>query len=291
MPLSVQALLRALELNGVAVEQNELAFVLGRFAAADPAALHRLGTSPAAEPSVEPLDALIERGVHHLTAYHDARWAHRFETRVRAARAREEALPGGDMNLPLTHNIARSLLKLMSYKDEYEVARLFSNGEFERQLAEQFEGDFKLEFHLAPPLLARPRRGRPPLKLRVGPWMLTAMRWLARAKSLRGTLFDPFGHTSERRTERALISEFEQSVETLLRDLAPSNQTLAAQVAALPLSVRGFGHVKSANLALARAREAELLHRFSPQHYARPETPQGATPIARQFRGIAVVAR
>jgi indolepyruvate ferredoxin oxidoreductase len=291
VPLSAQAVLRALELNGVAVEQNQLAFTLGRFAAADPAALHRLGAAPAAEASVEPLDVLIERGVHHLTAYQDARWAQRFETRVRAVRARESALPGADASLPVTHNVARSLLKLMSYKDEYEVARLYSNGAFERRLAEQFEGDLKLEFHLAPPLLARSRRGRPPVKLRAGPWMLTAMRWLARAKALRGTVFDPFGHTLERRTERALIGEFEQSIERLLRDLAPSNQALAAQVAALPLSVRGFGHVKSANLALARAREAELLHRFSPQHYARPEAAPGATPVARQFRGIAVVAR
>jgi indolepyruvate ferredoxin oxidoreductase len=201
-------------------------------------------------------------------------------------RLREAALPGTDAKLPLTLSTARSLLKLMSYKDEYEVARLHSNGEFARQLGALFEGKLKLEFNLAPPLLARVRGGQP-VKLRFGNWMLPVLRWLARGKRLRGSVFDPFGYTQERRTERAMIGQFEQLIDRLLRDLTPANQALAAQIAALPLSVRGFGHVKAANLALARTREAELLHRFSPQRYARPD----GTPAARQFRGIAVVAR
>jgi indolepyruvate ferredoxin oxidoreductase len=117
--------------------------------------------------------------------------------------------------------------------------------------------------------------------------MLSAMKWLARGKVLRGTFLDPFGKTKERRVEREQIVRFEQLVERLLHELTPTNQTLAAQIAALPLTVRGFGHVKSANLALAQAREAELLHRFSPQRYAQPD----GVPTARQFRGIAVVAR
>src|SRR6266850_1167092 len=291
VPVSQEAVLRALELNGVEIEQNQTAFALGRVAAADPAGLQRLCGSPVAgfpdEAVSEPLDALIERGVNHLTAYQNAAWAQRFEQRVRAIRTRETALPGGDTTLPLTHNAARSWLKLMSYKDEYEVARLFSDGQFARWLGENFEGDLKLEFHLAPPLFARTRRGRPPVKIRVGSWVLPVMKWLARGKVLRGTVLDVFGYTKERRVERALIDQFDHLAERLLHDLTPVNQALAAQIAALPLSVRGFGHVKTAILELARAREAELLHRFSPQHYARPD----AAPSGRQFRGIAVVAR
>jgi indolepyruvate ferredoxin oxidoreductase len=282
VPVGCEAILRAVELNGVAVEQNHLAFALGRLAAADAAGV---GARAAAQVD-EPLDALIERAVKHLTAYQDKAWARRFEARVRAVRSREANLPGADAKLPLTLSTARSLLKLMSYKDEYEVARLHSNGEFARQLAAQFEGKLKLEFHLAPPLLARMRHGQP-VKVRFGGWMLPVMRWLARGKGLRGSVFDPFGYTQERRTERALIGQFEQLIDRLLRDLTPANQALAAEIAALPLSVRGFGHVKAANLALARVREAELLHRLSPQLYARPE----GAPSARQFRGIAVVAR
>jgi indolepyruvate ferredoxin oxidoreductase len=131
------------------------------------------------------------------------------------------------------------------------------------------------------------RRGRPAAKVRVGGWLLPALKLLARGRFLRGTAFDVFGHTNERRTERALIGQFELVIDRLLRDLDPANQALAAQIAALPLGIRGFGHVKAANLALARAREAELLHRFSPQHHARPDP----APAARQLRGIAIVAR
>jgi indolepyruvate ferredoxin oxidoreductase len=287
VPVSFEALHRALELNGVAIEHNQLAFALGRIAAADPSRLERLRTSPATTSMDESLDALIAHAIDHLTAYQSAGWAQRFAHNVKRVHARETALPAGDATLPLTHSVARSLLKLMSYKDEYEVARLYSNGDFLRQLAEQFDGSLKLEFHFAPPWLARPARGAAPAKLRVGPWMLPVMKWLARGKVLRGTLFDPFGKTKERRTERELIVRFEQLVERLLHELAPSNQALAAQIASLPLTVRGFGHVKSANLALAQARESELLHRFSPQRYARPD----GAPVARQFRGIAVVAR
>jgi indolepyruvate ferredoxin oxidoreductase len=287
VPVSMEALHRALELNGIAVEQNRVALAVGRLAAADPAGLGQLGGAAPAEPIDETLDVLLERAIHHLTGFQNAAWARRFEARVRAVRAREAALPGSDAGFPLTKNVARSLLKLMSYKDEYEVARLYSNGDFARQLAAQFDGDLKLEFHLAPPLLTRSRRGRPPAKIRFGSWMLPAMKWLARGRILRGTVLDVFGYTTERRTERALIDQFDQLVDRLLRDLTPANHTIAAQIAALPLTVRGFGHVKAANLAIARAREAELLHRFNPHHYARPE----AEPTARQFRGIAVVAR
>jgi indolepyruvate ferredoxin oxidoreductase len=138
---------------------------------------------------------------------------------------------------------------------------------------------------MAPPLLAKPKNGQPPKKIVMGPWLLTAMRWLAKAKALRGGSLDLFGRTAERRMERALICEFEARLDALLQDLSAERQSLAAEIAKVPLSMRGFGHVKLANIALARAREAELLHRYNPQRYARPA--QAAQ--AGQIRGIAVV--
>jgi indolepyruvate ferredoxin oxidoreductase len=139
---------------------------------------------------------------------------------------------------------------------------------------------------MAPPFLSRPKNGEPPKKIRLGGWMLPAMKWLAMGKRLRGTPLDPFGHTTERRLERSLIAQFEARLDALATELSPANQKLAAQIAAMPLAIRGYGHVKLANLAVTRSREAELLHRFSPTRYPRPAT----EPKAGQIRGIAVVA-
>lgn len=286
IPLSLEALTRAIELNGVAVAANQMAFSLGRLAAGDPQAIDALRGAPAVAPEDESLDALIARAMRHLAGYQNAAWAKRFEARVQSVRQREAAMAGGDPSLPVTRNAAQSLLKLMSYKDEYEVARLYSDGSFREKLAEQFEGDLKLEFHMAPPFLARPKNGQPPVKIRLGGWMLPAMKWLARGKLLRGTAFDLFGHTEERRLERELIERFDARLDELMAGLAPANQRLAAQIAAVPLAIRGYGHVKLANLALARGREAELLHRFAPERYPRPV----AEAKAGQIRGIAVVA-
>jgi len=287
VPIGLAALTCAIELNGVAVQNNLLAFALGRMAAADARGLDALRVSAPAEQADESIDQLIARGVAHLSGYQSAAWARRFEQRIQAVRERESALAGGDARLPLTRAAARSLLKLMSYKDEYEVARLYTDGEFQRRLAEQFEGDFTLEFHMAPPFMARPRDGQPPAKVRLGAWMLPAMRLLAQGRRLRGTPFDVFGHTQERRLERTLIERFDARLDELAAGLAPANQAVAARIAELPLSVRGFGHVKIANLALAQVREAELLHRFDPSRYAKPAP---ATPQAGQLRGIAVVS-
>jgi indolepyruvate ferredoxin oxidoreductase len=173
------------------------------------------------------------------------------------------------------------------------VARLYSNGEFARQLAEQFEGELKLEFHMAPPLLARPGpNGEPPRKVRLGAWMLPAMKWLARGKRLRGTAFDLFGRTEERRMERELIARFEAraaELAALWPQLDAERRAIAVLVAQLPLSMRGYGHVKLANVALARTREAELLHRLDPQRY--PVPPRTGAAQAGQFKGVAVVAQ
>jgi indolepyruvate ferredoxin oxidoreductase len=287
VPVTLAAITQAIRLNGVAVEANLRAFGLGRLAAADPAALAALRAAPAAAPADDSLDALIARLRAHLGAWQDAAWAERFATRIERLRAREAALPGADPALPLTRAAATSLGKLMSYKDEYEVARLYADPGFMAALREQFDGDaLQLSFHMAPPLLRPPRDGVAPKKMVLGPWLLTAMRWLARARRLRGTPLDLFGRTDERRMERALIEQFEQRLDDLAVGLRPDNLALAVQIAAVPQQMRGFGHVKLANVALARAREAELLHRYNPQRHPRP----AAAARAGQLKGIAVVA-
>ncbi len=287
VPVGLAALQRAIELNGVAVASNQLALALGRLAAADPSALAALREPVAAADRVvdEDMAALMARATGHLTGWQDRAWADRFVRTVRLAEAAERRI-GGDAALPFAQAVARSLLKLMSYKDEYEVARLYADGRFERALREQFEGELKLAFHMAPPLLARSRDGQPPRKWRFGPWLQPAMKWLALGKRWRGTVFDVFGRTEERRLERRLIAEFEARVAELAEGLDAARLPLATQIAQVPLTVRGFGHVKLANEALARAREAELLHRWDPARYARP----AATRQAGQLKGIAVVS-
>jgi indolepyruvate ferredoxin oxidoreductase len=204
---------------------------------------------------------------------------------VREVQAREQAVAPGSERL--TRAVAQSLRKLMSYKDEYEVARLYTDGAFQQALAHQFEGELRLQFHLAPPLWARPRKGQPPRKVTLGAWLLPALRLLAKGKALRGGAFDVFGRTEERRLERTLIEQYESRVRELLAQLSAEKLALAADIAAVPLAMRGFGHVKLANVALARVREAELLHRLDGGRYPEP----APTPVVAQLRGIAVVAR
>jgi indolepyruvate ferredoxin oxidoreductase len=224
VPLSLEALMHAIELNGVAVAANQSAFSLGRLAAGMPPRSTNCAQRPmgaqAQQADERPLDALLADARRHLTGYQNAAWAARFDQRIRALQAAESALPGGDARLPLTRNAARSLLKLMSYKDEYEVARLYTDGAFLQKLKDQFEGDLKLEFHMAPPLLSRPANGQAPTKIRLGAWMLPAMKWLAHGKRLRGTGFDLFGYTQERRMERALIAQFDQRLDELAAELS-----------------------------------------------------------------------
>jgi indolepyruvate ferredoxin oxidoreductase len=273
----------------VAVQNNLLAFSLGRLAAADPQALEALRAGPAAHeplPDVETVESLIARGLEHLTCYQDAAYAQRFAERVRRVQVQEAGL-GADASLPFTRAVARSLLKLMAYKDEYEVARLYTDGQFHRDLQQQFDGDVKLEFYMAPPLLSRAKNGQPPRKLRLGAWLMPFLRVLAKGKRLRGSALDLFGHTGERRMERELIALYEARIDELLPRLRVENLALAGEIARLPLTMRGYGHVKIANVALARAREGELLHRLDPQRYPRPVSAAQAG----QLRGIAVVAR
>jgi indolepyruvate ferredoxin oxidoreductase len=286
VPVSLAALQRAIELNGVAVANNQLAFSLGRLAAADPLAIDDLVQDAVhGRPEPETVDSLIQRGVAHLAGYQNAAYAQRYADFVGKVQQRELAL-GADPALPFTRAVAKSLMKLMAYKDEYEVARLYTDGEFRKSLQDQFEGDVALEFYMAPPALSRAKGGQAPRKIRLGGWMLPAMKWLAKGRLLRGSVLDVFGRTEERRMERALIEAYRERIESLLPTLDAQRLPLAQQIAALPMSMRGFGHVKLANVALARAREAELLYRFDPKAYPRP---QGA-PQAGQLKGIPVTA-
>ncbi|ACL55331.1 indolepyruvate ferredoxin oxidoreductase family protein [Methylobacterium nodulans] len=270
VPLSRAAILKAIELNREAVPMNLAAFAWGRRAAAAPETLGALKAATASDLSAD-LDTLIARRVAFLTDYQDAAYAQRYARIVASVREREAAVhPGGS---PLTEAVARSLFKLMAYKDEYEVARLYTDGHFEAQIRNTFEGEgLRYEFHLAPPLLARtdPRTGRP-RKMSFGPWVLRVFRMLARMKRLRGTALDPFGYTQERREERRLIGEFETLVAEILRDLTPANHAVAVGLANLPLTIRGFGPVKAKSLAAAKQEEAVLLTRFRA-----PEAPLAA---------------
>ncbi|MCE2510259.1 MAG: indolepyruvate ferredoxin oxidoreductase family protein [Alphaproteobacteria bacterium] len=260
IPLSGEAITRAIELNGVAVTANLNTFRWGRLSAINPALVRRAGGLAEEETEESPsLDARIARRRDFLTAYQNARLAERYAALVRRAKEAEAAIDRAG----LAEAVARAYFKLLAYKDEYEVARLFTNGDFDRRLNDEFEGDFQIAFHLAPPLLARPHpETGEPKKIRFGPWMKTVFRFLAPLRFLRGTPFDPFGHSADRKRERWLIAEYERALDELLAGLKPENHALAVEIAALPLDIRGFGHVQEAAMLTAKRREAELLASF-----------------------------
>ncbi len=315
VPISFEALMRAVELNGAAVAMNQQAFAWGRLAAVDPQAvqqaaglvrnghtdaertpgpLHDLppgewegnewgATAAPRETGDErelrglpghggggdiaflpldderlsrSLDELVERRVRFLTEYQDAAYAARYRALVDRVRTAEWDKAG---STALTETVARYYFKLMAYKDEYEVARLYTSGEFQRRLQQQFEGDFQVHFHLAPPLFAKKDEQGRLIKQEYGPWMLKAFGLLAKLKFLRGGKFDIFGRTEERRGERQLIADYEQTVALLLEGLSDDRVALAVEIASIPEHIRGYGHVKEAHQHKAKAREAVLL--------------------------------
>jgi indolepyruvate ferredoxin oxidoreductase len=269
LPLSLAAIESAIELNGVAVEQSRRVFAWGRVAAHDPDRLASL-TSPASLGVSRPpasqatLEAFIEQRVHDLVAYQDARYAQRYRSLVaRVAEAEAQRAPGCS---GLAEAAAKGLFKLMAYKDEYEVARLYRAPAFRAQLASLFAGDpetMPIEFHLAPPWLTRPAAdGSPPSKRRFGRWVWHAFGVVAALKRLRGTPLDPFGRNEDRRLERALRDQHEQLLDEITRTLNPANHALAVELARLPDRIRGFGHVKRANAEAVRHDEGELLARY-----------------------------
>lgn len=260
LPLSEAAILRAIEINGVAVDFNKRAFLWGRRAAFDADAVRRIAGLAERRRSLS-LDETIADRIAFLTDYQDAAWAERYRRTVERVREAERRVAPGSEALGFA--VAKNLFKLMAYKDEYEVARLMSGDAFRAQLAREFERWGRLEFHLAPPLLAErdPASGHL-RKRRFGPWAMTAFRWLAKARRLRGTVFDPFGWTAERRTERALIGAYEALLDEVLEGLSAERLPLAVELASLPEGIRGFGHVKDANLARVRERWTRLLDRW-----------------------------
>ncbi|MFL5004351.1 MAG: indolepyruvate ferredoxin oxidoreductase family protein [Microvirga sp.] len=276
VPLSGAAIRHAIELNGEAVKMNLDAFDWGRRAAAEPKVvgglMGELTETTESRHLSQSLDEIIARRVAYLTDYQNAAYAERYRLaieRVREAEARTVA-----NSTALTEAAARSLFALMAYKDEYEVGRLYTNGHFEKQVAAAFEGkNLRYEFHMAPPLLARRDKTTGlPRKMSFGPWMLKAFAVLAKLKGLRGTPFDVFGYTHERKVERRLIGDYEALLSEIVATLAPQNHAIAVGLANLPKKIRGFGHIKARNLEAAKREEAELLARF--------RAPSPALPIA-----------
>ncbi|MDH3702711.1 MAG: indolepyruvate ferredoxin oxidoreductase family protein, partial [Alphaproteobacteria bacterium] len=266
IPISEEAIFQAIELNGIAIPMNQQAFTWGRRAAHDLAAVHRIALpdevdtkDPANAP--DPASVLrdtIEQRVEFLTSYQNARYAARYQKlldKVRTVQAVRTPHEEG-----LTAAVARYYFKLMAYKDEYEVARLYTDGAFMDRVKESFTGEFKLKFHLAPPLIARRDKTSGELKKgEYGPWVLKLFDTLAKLKFVRGTPLDIFGYTAERRMERALIREYEATIEDILDSLTPENHHIAVEIASIPEKIRGYGHIKLDSIQRTKDHKSALL--------------------------------
>ena len=292
IPLSEAALMRAIELNGVAIEGNKTAFALGRLALAAPEAIRRLAGEASAQKvqlllgqdKLDGPDGLIARRMRHLSAYQDEAYAQRYLALVTKVRAAEAQLGEAGKAERLSKAVARYLAKLMAIKDEYEVARLYTDGQFEASMRAQFEDWESLSFHMAPPLLSRPGPDGRARKIELGSWTFSAFKLLARMKGLRGGLLDVFGKTEERRMERQLLADYEALVEELSQQLTAEKLELALQLARLPEKIRGYGHVKLANLVTARAQWKDLLDRF---HGRAAEAPVAVVAMPQRVKGVA----
>jgi indolepyruvate ferredoxin oxidoreductase len=267
LPISPEAIEKAIEMNGEAVAMNVAAFRFGRRAVADPAAVEAL-VKPAPEAARDSLrisesfEEMVARRVAFLTAYQNKSYAARYKDLVEQVKAAEAAKAPGEC--ALTETVARYLFKLMAYKDEYEVARLYADDAFLKQVNNELGGDnLRFHVHLAPPLLARKDKATgEPRKMTFGPWIFPLFRLLAKFKFLRGTALDPFGHSVERKTERALVQDYERMLDEILSKLDGDNHAIAVGLAAIPEKIRGFGHVKLRHLKAAKADEAALLEQF-----------------------------
>ena len=262
IPVSAAALEQAIQLNRVSVESNIRAFRWGRLAAHDREAIDdivkpRVVELPDQRLSHD-LDEIIERRVKYLTAYQDTAYAERYRQRVEEIRGIETKQVASSSDL--TRAVASNYFKLLAYKDEYEVARLYTDGSFKRQLEAQFEGDYRLEFNMAPPILSKtdPNTGLP-RKRKFGPWMMSALKVLARLKGLRGSMLDPFRHSADRVLERQLLRDYEDLLVEFGERLTPDTLPTAIELASLPEAIRGYGHVKAESVESAQARRSELL--------------------------------
>ncbi|MEM5582169.1 indolepyruvate ferredoxin oxidoreductase family protein [Roseibium sp. AS2] len=261
LPVSDYAIETALELNGAAVGNNIKAFRAGRVLAAAPDKL--MAALPAqASPRSFTLDEKVAFNTRELTAYQDAAYAARYADLVARVKTADET--HGPGTLRLTRTVADMLFKVMAYKDEYEVARLYSDPAFRDKLLQRFENPGKVKVHLAPPMLAHrkdQKTGRPE-KIAFGPWIFSAFRLLARFKGARGNWYDPFGRTAERKAERALATQYQGDVAEILNRLTDSDYGLLVELARVPDLVRGFGPVKEGTLAKASEKRSQLLSRL-----------------------------
>ena len=251
---------RAIELNEVAVANNLAAFEWGRHAAHQPAAVEAL-LSPAqviAFKKRDRLEDIVSKRVAFLTDYQNSAYAQQYAEFVHFVQNKEASL-GQTL---LSETVARQLFKLMAYKDEYEVARLHTDQQFLERVKTQFEGDFKVFYHLAPPILAKRDEKGHLTKQKMSPSMLLVFKGLAKLKFLRGTVFDIFGRTEERQTERALIQEYKDAVEELCKSLKSENHALAVKMANVPEQIKGFGHVKERHLAAAMIQWQNCMDEF-----------------------------
>ena len=258
LPVSKTALMRAIELNGVQIDWNKQAFELGRYAVFDMGAVEAL--LPAADDAEEDksLDEMIAGFEKELIAYQNQSYALRYRAMVNKTRAAEQGVD--EHSVALTTAVIRYGYKLMAYKDEYEIARLYTDKAFKQKLEENFEGDYHLRFHLAPPLLSRRDKHTGLLKkITFGPWMMKAFSLLARFKGLRGTALDIFGITQERKQERALITDYEDWIERMTRELTSGNLNTAVEISSLPEMIRGYGHVKQKNMVEVKAHKEALM--------------------------------
>ncbi|HAJ45919.1 MAG TPA: indolepyruvate ferredoxin oxidoreductase family protein, partial [Alphaproteobacteria bacterium] len=261
VPLSAAAINQAIELNGASVKANQRAFLFGRLAAHDPERAEALAGLKEAPKAPQSFEELVARRVKMLTDYQNAEYAQTYREIVEGARETERRkAPGmtgfGEM-------VARGLYKLMAYKDEYEVARLYTDGNFLSRLKKEFDGDYTMNFHMAPPLLAPkdPDTGLPH-KIAMGPWMMTGFRVLAALKGLRGGWLDVFGYTGERRLERQMIGDYKAVIAELVQALSPATHSLAVKIAGLALDIKGYGHIKHRNYEKAMADQVKLLAQF-----------------------------
>ncbi len=287
LPVSLASLREAIRLNGASVAGNLRTLDLGRLAAHSPGALEPdVGASPAL-PSLESIDDVLSSRTKLLTAYQDESYAGIYRVFVNDIRNRVQArrLQGGER---FVREVALSLARLMAYKDEYEVARLYTEAGFGRRLREQFSGDFKLTFHLAPPLLpGRDVNGRP-RKRAVGAWILPLFGLLARVKRLRGTAFDPFGHTAERRMERRLIADYRALIERIVDRLDAQSIDIAVELACAAREIAGYGPVKSVAVAAHGKRIEALMDRF--ERSRPPRAPDDDEPAERSRPPLATLS-
>jgi indolepyruvate ferredoxin oxidoreductase len=262
LPVSSEALEKAIELNGVSIKTNIASFEWGRMAAQDYDYIHSLVSDVEDKaPIATTYEDILQKRVEFLTAYQNKAYAKKYQNFVEQVRNKEQQL--GIKNDRLSKNVAKYLFKLMSYKDEYEVARLYTDGTYIKDLKQHFDGDYKLKFHLAPPLLSK----RDPVtgnlrKKQYGGWIFTAFKIVKHFKILRGTIFDVLGYSAERKMERNLIVDYRETMEHVLGELSLDNYDMACKIAAIPENIRGFGHVKIAHLEAAQQKQQKLLDSY-----------------------------